>query len=124
MSNYLDISEYSFNTDKIKQLILENPELPLIIIAGENACEYGYSEDFCSKAQAYLGEFLNCEQDFDEGRIFTDREDFQDIVYDYYYHYCDIHLEGSEREQEEYIEKKISEYDPYWEKCIILYVDN
>lgn len=111
-------------TDELRKLILEHPELPLVVLAGENACTYDYSSMFCTDVRAYIGEFLDCEQPFDEERAYDDRVDFEDAVREYYEDYCDEHFDGNEAEYEEYIEKKIAEYDPYWKKCIILYVDN
>lgn len=47
------------------------------------------------------------------GTVFIDRYKLYDTIYDYYY-----------EEPDEYAEKMVHSYDPYWKKCIILYVDN
>ena len=121
--DYIDISEYFHNTDKLHQLITENPDLPLVVIAGQNACDPGYDSLFCSRVSAYIGEVLDCEQDFDRGKIFCDRDDFYDYVFDYYYDYCEGHFETS-KEWDKYVDAKVAEFDSYWKKCIILCVDN
>ena len=110
-------------TDELRRLILENPDLPLVILAGENACDYDYSTMFCSQVNAYIGEFLDCEQEINKERAYEDRESFEDDVRDYY-EYFDECQKMPDDEFDKFIEEKLAEYEPYWKKCIILYVDN
>lgn len=103
------------NTQELRKLIIENPDLPLLIFAGEDAYfDCGFAYTCCSSIWAELGEFLDSY--IEEGgsdKIFCDRDELNDIVGDYYY-----------EESDDYIDEKIKSYDPYWKKCIILYVDN
>ena len=52
--------------DELRQLILDNPSLSLLVFAGEysNIGEYGYMA--CSSVRASLGEFLDCQQEVDD----------------------------------------------------------
>lgn len=107
-------------TDELRRLILENPNLPLLVFAGED-CNIGdYSYMACSNVRASLGEFLDCQQTINDEYCFTDRDEFRDEMEDLL---CDS-FDGSDREFEEFIKKKLNEYEPYWKPCIILYVDN
>ena len=110
-------------TDQLRKLIMENPELPLLILAGENACSMAYSSMFCYEVRAYIGEFLDCDQDINDEIAYSDRDNFED---DLRIHYEDTdECENmSDEEFDKFIEKKLEEYDPYWKKCIILYADN
>ena len=45
--------------------------------------------------------------------MFTDRDDLSDAIEDY----C-------EDTDDPYDSERFHSYDPYWKKCIILYVDN
>jgi len=47
-------------------------------------------------------------------------EDLADHLYDELYHDWD----GTDAEWNTFCDKRVAEYDPYWKKCIILYVDN
>lgn len=107
-------------TDELRQLIIDNPDLPILVFAGQdcNNGDYGYMA--CGNVSASLGEFLDCQQDVDDERCFTDREEFGEMLGDQLYDEFD----GSDREWEEYLESRIVEYDPYWKPCIIIYVDN
>ena len=105
-------------TDELRELILQNPELPLLVFAGEdsNNGEWGYMS--CSSVKAVIGEYLDCEQTVNDERCFTDRDDFQEEMEDK----CDF--TGTDEEFAEYIKARMAEYEPYWKPCIILYVDN
>ena len=78
-------------------MILQNPELPLLVFAGEdsNNGEWGYMS--CSSVKAAIGEFLDCEQTVNDERCFTDRDDFQEEMEDK----CDF--TGTDEEFAEYI---------------------
>ena len=105
-------------TDELRELILQNPELPLLVFAGEdsNNGEWGYMS--CSSVKAVIGEYLDCEQTVNDERCFTDRDDFQEEMEDK----CDF--TRTDEEFAEYIKARMAEYEPYWKPCIILYVDN
>ena len=111
------------STDELKRLILGNPELPILVLAGDNANigDYGYMS--CSRVRAQEGEFLDCEQQIDACKCYTDRDDFEDDVADF--------LAGEEQyrdlpddEFNALVERTVNEYDDFWKPCILLLVDN
>lgn len=71
--------------DGLRQLILDNPGLPLLVFAGEDANigEYGYMA--CSSVRASLGVFLDCQQEVDDTYCFTDKDDFSERLEDQLY---------------------------------------
>lgn len=104
------------NTKELRKAILDHPELPIVVIAGQGASDEDYSM-FCSYIQVEIGEFLDC-KDFE--KAYTDREEFREDMEDYYYSGFD----GTKLEFNKYINKKLDKYEQYWINCIILYVDN
>ena len=110
------------STAELRKLIIENPDLSLVVFAGESAYKEGYySSTACSDVRAYIGEILDCENDVCEDRVFDDREEFEylllsELEYE--------HPELNGDELDELLKRRIDEYGPYWEKCIILRVDN
>ena len=117
-------SELLTATDELRKLLLENPDLPLLVFAAEDCNHGAYPYESCSGCHAALGEFLDCMQEVNDERCYMDRdafaEDLAEHLYDQYYH--DWH--GSNEEWDAYCDSHVKEYDPYWKKCIILYVDN
>ena len=107
-------------TDELRQLIIENPRLPLLVFAGED-CNCGdWSYMSCSSCHAEKGEFLNCMQEVNDERCYCDRDDFEEDLADRLYDDWD----GTEQEFEIFLGKRLEEYKPYWKDCIILYVNN
>ena len=108
------------NSDELKKLILENPDLPVVVIAGEEAsidCRWTY----CSDISFTIDEILDCEfYDYDD-TIFTDRDRLEEkIEEDLYDEYC----EKSEEEYNKAIKQEVEKYEPYWKKVIAIYANN
>lgn len=106
------------STDKLRKLILENPELPLLVFAGEDSICGDYSWTACGSIDASIGEFLDCQQDVNDERVYTDRQDFADDIE------CYSDFDGTDDEFDAYIKAKLEKYSPFWKPCIILCVGN
>lgn len=94
------------STKELRQLIMEQPELPLAVVMGE----YG------QPLKANSGELLDCRQIVNDELVYTDREQFQADVEAKYRNDFD----GTEREFKDFINERLDEYEPYWKPCIIL----
>lgn len=106
-------------TEELRQLVIDNPSFPILVFAGDE-CNFGeWTYMSCSCAKACKGEFLDCEQEINNEKCYTDKNDFQEDLEN---KYCDF--DGSDQEFEKFIEDKMMEYEPYWKPCIILYVNN
>lgn len=111
------------SADELKRLVLEHQELPILVLAGDNANTGDYGFMSCSRVRAQEGEFLDCKQKIDACKCYTDRDDFEDDVADF--------LAGEEQyrdlpddEFNALVEQTVNEYDDFWKPCILLLVDN
>lgn len=111
------------SADELKQLIVENPDLPIVVFAGDDANIGDYSYTSCSYIKAYKGEFLDSAQTVNDCMCYTDRDEFEDDVADA--------LAGEEQYRalpvDEFnflVERTVNEYDDFWKPCILLHVDN
>lgn len=107
------------SADELKQLIVENPDLPILVFAGDDANNGDYSYMSCSYIKAYKGEFLDCAQTVNDCMCYTDRDEFEEAV-------ADSLADGdyTDEEFDALMKKTVAEYDQYWKTCIILNVDN
>lgn len=112
-------SELLHSADELRQLIRENPTLPLLVSAGESANTGDYSYMSCSYIKAYKGEVLDCAQRVNDCMCYTDRDEFEEDL-------ADALADGdyTDEEFDALVKEKVAEYDPYWKPCIILNVDN
>ena len=107
-------------TDGLRQLIIDNPSLPLLVFSGEDANAGGdFQYMSCFRVSAYVGEFLDCQQTVNDIHCYTDRDEFREDVEN-----NNSDFDGSEQEFEMFIESILMEYEPFWRPCIILCVDN
>ena len=107
-------------TDEIRKLIIDNPDLPLLVFVGNETTYDEWCYTCASKCTAQIGEVLDCEQDIVEGKVFCDKEEFEDELR----YFEEDDFQGSDAEFDEYIKKIMGWYEPFWKKCIILYVEN
>lgn len=117
------LNNYSLTqkTDELRRLILENPELPIVVLANEeSACDY-WGWTFCSSISFYIEEILDYDfYDYDD-RVFVDRERLEEKIAD------DLWDEYHEKSDEEYdaaVKHELEKYEPYWKKVIAIYATN
>lgn len=108
--------------DDIRKLIIDNPDLPLVFIASDTAYCEDYSSMFFTDVSAYIGEMLDCQQEINDLITYTDREDFEEAVYEHLD--LDPDFEGTEDEFDAELKRIIEEYEPYWRKVILVKVSN
>ena len=106
-------------TDELKKLILENPELPIVILADEDSSNADYGWTYCSRISFCIEEILDWDfYDYNDA-VITDRDRLEELIAD--------NLDGEYLTDEEYeaaIKKEIEKYEPYWKKVIAIYASN
>ena len=109
------------SSDKLKKLILENPELPVVVLAGEESWDGCNPWTFCSNISFRIEEILDCDFLDYHDCVFTDRDRLEEkITDDLYADYSD----GPEEEYEAAINRKLQELEPYWTKVVAIYASN
>lgn len=107
------------SADKLRQFILDNPDLPLIVFASDEANNGDYSYMSCDSVDVEVGEFLDCMQDVNDEYCFTDRDKFAEQIEESLYDF-----DGTDQELEDEVKRRVAEYEPYWKRCIIVRVGN
>ena len=111
------------STEDLRKLIIDNPDLPLLVFAGGDANHGDYFYMSCSCINSYIGEFLDCSQTINESICYTDRDDFEDDLADCLNDFEDF-ATMTDVEFDARLKQELAKYEPYWKKCIILYVNN
>jgi len=115
------MSNYTKNTDGLRKMILENPDLPIVILAdNEIAKDDSFNSWVAPDARFYIGEILDCEQDINDERIYSDRDDFEEDLQDCLADSGDYD-ETTDEEFDAVVKAKLAEYEPYWKKVIIIH---
>lgn len=108
------------NTDVIRKLILENPDLPILVLVSDDAHKGEYAYEAVWDVDWNIGEFLDCEQRIDEDKIYTDRDEFEEDLEQYLWD--EAHKYISEDEFEKLLKRELKKYESFWKRCIILYI--
>ena len=103
-------------TDDLKKLIAENPDLPIVVFAGNDANDGDYSWTCCSCISFSVDEIL----EYDDA-VFTDRDEFEEKIAD---DLCSEYADKPDEEFESAIAREVRKYDPYWKKVIAIWATN
>lgn len=111
------------DTTELRKLIAENPDLPIVVLVGQEAASWEYSWAYCTKVSCGLDEILDCEIPFGGGIVPTDKDDFEEQLADYL---CDLpENKGlSDSEFDKLLKEEMAKYEPYWKKVISISADN
>ena len=119
---------YKFNIVKdsteLRKAIVENPELPIVVMTSYDAVEEDFYWTYCSIVHCEVGEVLNCEIPWREGLVYNSRTKFEDDLADYLSGTIEGANEMTDKEFEHLLEVEKSVYDEYWHKAIIVKVNN
>ena len=118
-NHIIDISK---STEELKKLILENPDLPIVVMSSYEAMSDEWYWTYCSNISFRIKEYMSYDV-FDDGCVPTDRDDFEEQLR---YKLGDLpECENmSDEEFDKYLDQKYKEYEPYWKKAIFIYADN
>lgn len=113
-------------TDELKKLISENPDLPIVVIAGEDANNGDYGLMYCYDVRFSIEEILDCKVPYSE-YVETDRDSFEEQIEEWLWDEMggnDKNSKLSETIFEDALKETKARYEPYWKKVIAIYVDN
>lgn len=118
----LDNYTVTQKTDELKKLILENPELPIVVLAGEEANVGYFGWMYCSYISFGISEILDYDIYNYDDSMFTDRDEFEEKIADDVAYECDEGI--SDEEFDEMVKRELEKYEPYWKKVIAIYANN
>jgi hypothetical protein len=119
--NKLNKCGLTHNADELKRLIVENPDLPIVVLASDDANCGDYCWQYCCSVSFGLDEILDCDYSDYDDVVFTDRERLEEKISDDLY---DEFFNKSQEEYDEAVRRKMEELEPYWTKVIAIYASN
>lgn len=109
------------DTTELRKLILENPDLPIVVLAdGETSCADDSMWWYQSDVKCHKGIMLDYDLEWTD-RTYDDETDFEEDLAEYLY---DEHDDLTEFQLEEFVKEKLKEYEPYWRDVIVVKVGN
>jgi len=112
-------------TEALKKLIVKNPDLPLLIFAGEEANTGDYSYMTCTSISVEKNHVLVLPLDApdppNDEIVYIGEDELRDDIADQVY---DDMRDASEEEQDAEVEKRMKAFEPYWQEAIVVYASN
>lgn len=113
---------------ELRKLILENPELPIVVVVGENATCDDFELTYCSDVCCDIEEILDCELPaeyfgLNAKRVYNDREQFEQDISDMLAS-DDSTADMTDEEFQQRVAEEIKLYEPCWRKVITILSDN
>ena len=108
----------------LRKMIAENPNLPIVVMSSYEACTDEYYWTYCSDVRCEVGEVLDCECPWKEGRVYSDRIEFEEDLVDYLSDTIENANKMSDEEFNNLVATQKDVYEEYWHKAIIIKADN
>lgn len=115
------------DSTELRKLITENPELPIVVMVGEDAAISDCYWTYCTDVRCKVGEVLDCElpwEAFDSTKIYNDRTEFKEDLTQYLADHEDVDHRMSDSEFDKLVDIWENSYSQHWEKAIIVMADN
>ncbi len=110
---------------ELRRLIAENPELPIIVAAGEDANTGDSGWEYCMGVKCAVMTVLDCDTPFGNGCVYDDKDDFMEDLIEYLLYFCSSEFkELSDDEFDKRVNEEAAKYEPYWKKVIAIRADN
>ena len=105
----------------LRQMIIDNPDLPIVfsVSTEDYYDDYAFAYINENNVSCEVGEMLDCDVDWNNNIMFTDRGDFEESLENYLMTDYEIeHL--SDSDFEDVLNYHIEKFEPFWKKCILV----
>lgn len=111
------------DTAELRKLIAENPDLPIVVLVGQEAASWDFWWTYCTDVNYGIEEILDCDTPFEHEYVITDRGKLEDYLADYL---CDLPKNKglSDSEFDKLLKEEMAKYEPYWKRVIAIHADN
>ena len=120
---YRPLNMFTAQTDELKKLIAEHPDLPIVVIVNaEVVADDDYNWWYAPDVSFSLGELLDCDQDVNDMKVYTDRDDFEEDLQNIL---CDLEEfeNATDEEFNQAVKEQLADYEPYWKQVIQIRAD-
>lgn len=120
---YKPLNMFTKQTDELKQMIAEHPNYPIVVLCNLEVCgDDSYNWWYAPDLRFSIGEILDCEQDINDERVYTDRDEFEEDLADILADNEDYNGTTDE-EFDAIVKAELEKYEPYWKKVIEIRAD-
>lgn len=119
------------DTTELRQMILDHPDYPIVVLVSDEANNGDYSWMYASNITFAVGEILDKQQPFNQELIYSDRDSFEEDFEEWLWEDLQMKMadrgKGTDLSEEMFqciLKRELEQYEPYWKDCIIIHADN
>lgn len=112
------------DSTELRKLIAENPNLPIVVMGGEEAAASGWCWTYCTDVRCEVGEVLDYECPWETERVYDDKIEFEEELANYLSETIENADTMSDEEFDRVVEIWKDKYSQHWHKAIIIRADN
>lgn len=120
---YKPLNMFTKQTDELKELIAKYPNYPIVVLVNsEVVADDYYGWWYAPEIRFNIGEIFDCEQDINDEKVYTDRDEFEEDL-------ADVLIDSGNYDKftdEEFnavVRTELAKYEPYWKKVIQIRAD-
>ena len=110
------------DASELRRLITERPDLPIVVLAGEEASGCDYYWTYCCTVNVKIEWILDVKTPYDGDSVFNDKETFRDAVADALYN--EETRQMSDEEYSAMVTTEVAKYESYWREVIAIFATN
>ena len=120
---YRPLDMFVKQTDELKELITKYPDYPIVVMVGTEVVADDYYGWWYAPCLSFsIGEILDCEQDINDEKTYTDRDEFEEDI-EYIVSDEDEFINASNEVFDAEVKRRMKKYEPYWKKVIQIRAD-
>ena len=122
LKSFKPLNMFTKQTDELKELIAKYPNYPIVVMVDSDVVCDDYGLWYAPSLSFSIGEILDCAQDIDYEKTYTDRDEFKEDIIEKLA-WDDENAELSDEDFDKLVEEFYQEYEPYWKKVIQIRAD-
>lgn len=118
----MGFGELVHDSTELRRMLAENPALPIVVLAGEEAVSGEWAWTYCTSVKAEIIRMLDIRTPYDnDERVFDDEDDFEEAITEYW-EFAEPDYSGMTLEEK--VKSELEKYKPYWRDVIAIYASN
>lgn len=110
------MSSLFIDSKELKELIEKYPNYPIVVIPAKILdAEQGYPD-----CEFFIGEVFSYPIDNKYDIVFTNQQKYEKWLYNKIIDECEIYSDSAGTYIDKQFEKKLKEYEKYWQMCIVI----
>lgn len=118
----MGFGELVHDSTELRRMIAEKPDLPIVVLAGEEAVCGEWAWTYCTSVKAEIIRMLDIRTPYgNDERVFDDEDDFEEAITEYW-EFTEPDYSGMTLEEK--VKSELEKYKPYWRDVIAIYASN